>query len=600
MAYTGYLIIQYVDDNPNSPTYGEAWFERVLNENTRPSDGDGEWSLVSSSCEMDTSGFTGYRVNVYYNDALNQYSSTTVADADCSTSAETYTEEEIWVNSGDPYCQIDEDGNYTGWGVQLQVQKNFNLPNYGETKEVRISMAECSGQTEAQWEEISRQCHIVADGINCSLSFDGTADVLQIDVNPSSPTFNQTRTINEESEDCYCEVCDSVEEEWRFVDDICGIQMPSEYDLTGLTDDTLYHVYRKYAVCIIGGERGRSKPMNEFSAVTYQTGFTECSERWVDTDETICVDTETPLPSGFKLRQVSFYGTTTDLPCVENCTALDGQLAVCISDNEIDTTAEHFIVGSCVTQINTNAFKDCTRAIYIEISNGVKYLGGCVFQNCSGLTSITIPNSVTSIGRMAFAYCTNLRDVTLPDTITALYDNTFAWCGNLTTIRLPRFLQLIDGGCFGYCSGLTEITIPDSVTTIGNDAFAYCSSLSSVTIPDSVTSIGYETFKNCSSLTSVTIPSGITSIGLSTFQNCSGLTSIAIPSGVTSIDNGAFQGCSGLTGIIINASTPPTLGTDVFEDTNNCPLYVPADKVEVYKAASGWSTYALRITAITN
>jgi len=43
---------------------------------------------------------------------------------------------------------------------------------------------------------------------------------------------------------------------------------------------------------------------------------------------------------------------------------------------------------------------------------------------------------------------------------------------------------------------------------------------------------------------------------------------------------------------------PPTLGSSTFDDTNNCPIYVPSGSVNAYKSASGWSTYADRIQAI--
>jgi hypothetical protein len=36
----------------------------------------------------------------------------------------------------------------------------------------------------------------------------------------------------------------------------------------------------------------------------------------------------------------------------------------------------------------------------------------------------------------------------------------------------------------------------------------------------------------------------------------------------------------------------------VFADTNDCPIYVPADSVDAYKAAENWSQYAKRIQAI--
>jgi len=47
--------------------------------------------------------------------------------------------------------------------------------------------------------------------------------------------------------------------------------------------------------------------------------------------------------------------------------------------------------------------------------------------------------------------------------------------------------------------------------------------------------------------------------------------------------------------VIVNATTPPTLGASAFNNTNDCPIYVPCSSVSAYKAASNWSTYASRI-----
>ena len=47
-----------------------------------------------------------------------------------------------------------------------------------------------------------------------------------------------------------------------------------------------------------------------------------------------------------------------------------------------------------------------------------------------------------------------------------------------------------------------------------------------------------------------------------------------------------------------NSTTPPTLYEYDLDNTNDCPIYVPAGSVETYKAASGWSEYANRIQAI--
>ena len=127
-----------------------------------------------------------------------------------------------------------------------------------------------------------------------------------------------------------------------------------------------------------------------------------------------------------------------------------------------------------------------------------------------------------------------------------------------------------------FSDGFGTIEFAESVTTIKNTAFDGKTALSHIDLPSSITSIGIGSFQNCSNLTEITIPSSVTSIGIS-----------------------CFNGCSGLTSITCKATTPPTLGSAAFYNTNNCPIYVPSQSVETYKTTSGWSTYASRIQPIS-
>lgn len=168
----------------------------------------------------------------------------------------------------------------------------------------------------------------------------------------------------------------------------------------------------------------------------------------------------------------------------------------------------------------------------------------------------------------------------------------------LVSAVIGECVTSIGGTAFYQCSGLTSIDIPNSVTSIGTSAFENCSGLTSCTIGSGVTTIGERAFYDCSDLTSCTIGSGVISISHNVFFNCTSLTSVTVPNSVTRIGNAAFWNCNSLTGITCLAVTPPTLGDDAFYNTNNCPIYVPAESVEAYKASSTWSTYVSRIQAI--
>ena len=126
-----------------------------------------------------------------------------------------------------------------------------------------------------------------------------------------------------------------------------------------------------------------------------------------------------------------------------------------------------------------------------------------------------------------------------------------------------------------------------SVTSIGGSAFEECDALTSITIPNSVTSIGSYAFFGCSALTSVTIPNSVTSIGSYAFFGCSALTSVTIPNSVTSIETFAFWECSALTHIRCEATTPPTLNSDVFGMTSFQLVFVPTGTATAYANAWG-------------
>lgn len=150
----------------------------------------------------------------------------------------------------------------------------------------------------------------------------------------------------------------------------------------------------------------------------------------------------------------------------------------------------------------------------------------------------------------------------------------------------------------------------------GSDTFeSYGSSVSGdVVIPATVTynTEVYEVmglldyaFVGCSDITSVTIEEGVHDINPHAFDGCTGLTTVTLPSTMGggepnwgSLGMQAFSN-TGLTTITIKATTPPEYGSSLFSYSEGLAhIYVPAESVEAYKAAEGWSDHAGIIAAI--
>jgi hypothetical protein len=220
---------------------------------------------------------------------------------------------------------------------------------------------------------------------------------------------------------------------------------------------------------------------------------------------------------------------------------------------------------------------------------------------------------VTSIGDNAFCDCSCLDEIvcesTTPPTLgTQAFDNTnncpiyvpcevvndYKTAMNWSTYK-DRIQCHQETGTILYLNNSSTVVIPDNVLTQALISDVYSGTVIACEIGNNVTEIGDGAFYDCSSLNSVTIPNSVTSIGGSAFWYCSSLTSITIPNSVTSIGNAAFYGCSSLEEIVCESTTPPTLGMQAFNNTSDCPIYVPNSAVSTYK--SSWAGYASRIEA---
>lgn len=131
-----------------------------------------------------------------------------------------------------------------------------------------------------------------------------------------------------------------------------------------------------------------------------------------------------------------------------------------------------------------------------------------------------------------------------------------------------------------------------TVTAVDDDAFVDSVFTGTLTLGDELTSIGESAFNGCGFTGDLIIPNKVENINSQAFSSCGFNGSLTIGTNVQFIEEFAFSFCSGFTKVISRATTPPTLGSDVFyvEDiTNAIILYVPKNTANFY--AETWTSF---------
>jgi hypothetical protein len=170
----------------------------------------------------------------------------------------------------------------------------------------------------------------------------------------------------------------------------------------------------------------------------------------------------------------------------------------------------------------------------------------------------------------------------------------------LYSIAIPEGVKILTNNAFYQRTYLKNVTLPSGILKIGHDAFSDCVNLINIDIPDSCNEIGSFTFYNCSLLEGISLPKALETVQTSLCAYNTNLQYALIKENVTQINGMAFISCKGLKYISCLAVNPPTLiSINAFSNTNDCPIYVPDDSVDNYKAASNWSDYADRIKPLS-
>ena len=286
--------------------------------------------------------------------------------------------------------------------------------------------------------------------------------------------------------------------------------------------------------------------------VTLAGGFTMAFETNTGDVGVFCYDTSSVTISRSK------FGKKANIDSFALFTPPDNQIWYTTTDgnilsgnswqNTFSAVSHECIDGKCI----------------LTFENDIENVPESLFANRDKLVSVSIPKSVNRIQQTVFANCSSLKFIAIPHhertTYFSIATGTFHHCTSLVYISLP---EVPINGIYGGVG-------------INNGSLRDCSSLATIVLPNTLKYIGSSVLKGCTSLSSP----------------------IIIPSSVQQIYYSAFEGCSNLPSITFLATTPPTGGDDMFKDTNDCPIYVPAGSLDAYKAASKWSVYADRIQAI--
>lgn len=205
-----------------------------------------------------------------------------------------------------------------------------------------------------------------------------------------------------------------------------------------------------------------------------------------------------------------------------------------------------FIQGTTRKYIEQSAFKNCSKLVFVSLSDSVESIGEEAFTQCKSLITITIPSRLhTRCVPLIFSQ----EDVvgTTPDTSKFIFDFFCILSPSSNGILTSYDVNTQIGTSSGFTQGVS-ISFDSTVTIIENDAFNGNENIISLLIPPNVTSIGKYSFANCPNLTSVTYApnSSLIFIDDYAFHNCVNLSSVQLPLSLETLGIGAFISCNNL------------------------------------------------------
>ncbi len=306
-----------------------------------------------------------------------------------------------------------------------------------------------------------------------------------------------------------------------------------------------------------------------------------------------------------------------------------------------------------VTQIGDRAMFNNQSLYTLKLPEGISSIGNQAFSHCYSMYSVNVPATVSRIADYAFEYCEDLQAIILPASLIDMGDGVFQQCYGLQYIEVAEGNPLLksDEGVlykniesdtamtllvYPGARNRSEYSVLEGTAIIDSYALSANSSLKEITLPRSLKRIDLFAFSECLMLEAINvvegnvmytsdngvlytadgssllqfpqakmapefeIPEGVEGIGELGFSMVRGVSELTIPSTMKNIGEMAFFFTQSLTKITCNAVTPPEWDVSLIYPTLSlfddviylqAPLYVPAESVELYKKAPGWSNF---------
>ena len=259
-----------------------------------------------------------------------------------------------------------------------------------------------------------------------------------------------------------------------------------------------------------------------------------------------------------------------------------------------------------VTELDSNAFDNCSNLTHIVFSEGLERIGCGAFSCCNMLSdTLVIPRSLKVLESNAFNDCHSL-DVLVwkaldctTGPLSNLGNQFFYRCNSLKKAIVDDSVYVLPPRLFIDMEWLEEIELPNHIRELPHEFAVYSYNLRDFHFPDSLRKIFHGAFY-ASRLEHIVIPDHTELIGSYSFSYCNYLRDVDIGSGVKHIESYAFNDNKSLETMIVRCVEPPTmLPNSLYGIPDSAVLYVPAQSVEKYRKHEVWGKFK-RIEAINS